>query len=128
MPGGWQGDERSVFTKEGRTALENEAYDYMKTLLHWRSTCDAVKHGKLIQYAPIPEYGDCYVYARIKDDKTVLVVLNGSDKDASMKMERYADVAAGYRSGRDVVTGQTFDITSKLDVPARGTLVLELAK
>lgn len=128
MPGGWAGDERSVFTKEGRTELENEAYDYMKTLLHWRSNCDAVKHGKLIQYAPIPEYGDCYVYARIKDDKTVLVVLNGSDKDASMKMDRYSDVTVDFTKGKDVVTGESFDITSTLDVPARGTLVLELSK
>lgn len=128
MPGGWPGDERSVFTAEGRTALENEAYDYMKTLLNWRKTSEPVKHGTLIQYAPIPEYGDCYVYARIKDDNTVLVVLNGSDKDASMKMARYTDVTSGFTSGKDVVTGQVFDITSTLEVPARGTLVLELAK
>ena len=53
MPGGWQGDERSVFTSEGRTDMENEAWNYMSTILNWRKTSEAVKHGDLIQYAPL---------------------------------------------------------------------------
>lgn len=126
MPGGWQGDERSVFTSEGRTDMENEAWNYMSTILNWRKTSEAVKHGDLIQYAPLREYGDCYVYARIKGDETVLVVLNGSDKAAELEMGRYSDVIRDYAAGTDVVTGQTFSLTEKLPVPARGTYVLEL--
>lgn len=126
MPGGWDGDERNVFTREGRTAEENEAYDYMKKILDWRKTSEAVRHGKLIQYAPLREHGDCYVYARIKDDSTVLVVLNGSDKDADISMDRYSDVIGSFTSGKDVVTGEIVNLTNKLHVPARGTYILEL--
>lgn len=126
MPGGWQGDERSVFTSEGRTDMENEAWNYMSTILNWRKTSEAVKHGDLIQYAPLREYGDCYVYARIKGDETVLVVLNGSDKAAELEMGRYSDVIRDYAAGTDVVTGQTFFLTEKLPVPARGAYILEL--
>ena len=126
MPGGWQGDERSVFTSEGRTDMENEAWNYMSTILNWRKTSEAVKHGDLIQYAPLREYGDCYVYARIKGDETVLVVLNGSDKAAELEMGRYSDVLRDYAAGTDVVTGQTFSLTEKLPVPARGAYILEL--
>lgn len=126
MPGGWQGDERSVFTSEGRTDMENEAWNYMSTILNWRKTSEAVKHGDLIQYAPLREYGDCYVYARIKGDETVLVVLNGSDKAAGLEMGRYSDVIRDYTAGTDVVTGQTFSLTEKLPVPARGAYILEL--
>lgn len=126
MPGGWQGDERSVFTSEGRTDMENEAWNYMSTILNWRKTSEAVKHGDLIQYAPLREYGDCYVYARIKGDETVLVVLNGSDKAAELEMGRYSDVIRDYTAGTDVVTGQTFSLTEKLPVPARGAYILEL--
>ena len=123
MPGGWQGDERSVFTSEGRTDMENEAWNYMSTILNWRKTSEAVKHGDLIQYAPLREYGDCY---RIKGDETVLVVLNGSDKAAELEMGRYSDVIRDYTAGTDVVTGQTFSLTEKLPVPARGAYILEL--
>ena len=126
MPGGWQGDERSVFTSEGRTDMENEAWNYMSTILNWRKTSEAVKHGDLIQYAPLREYGDCYVYARIKGDETVLVVLNGSDKAAELEMGRYSDVIRDYTAGTDVVTGRTFSLTEKLPVPARGAYILEL--
>lgn len=126
MPGGWQGDERSVFTSEGRTDMENEAWNYMSTILNWRKTSEAVKHGDLIQYAPLREYGDCYVYARIKGDETVLVVLNGSDKAAELEMGRYSDVIRDYAAGTDVVTGRTFSMTEKLPVPARGAYILEL--
>ena len=126
MPGGWQGDERSVFTSEGRTDMENEAWNYMSTILNWRKTSEAVKHGDLIQYAPLREYGDCYVYARIKGDETVLVVLNGSDKATELEMGRYSDVIRDYTAGTDVVTGQTFSLTEKLPVPARGAYILEL--
>ncbi|WP_372755636.1 alpha-amylase family glycosyl hydrolase, partial [Labilibaculum sp.] len=36
FPGGWEGDERNAFTVKGRTAKENEAFDYLKKLLNWR--------------------------------------------------------------------------------------------
>ena len=126
MPGGFPGDTRSVFTRSGRTDEENEAYDYMQKLLQWRKTSEAVRHGKLIQYAPLREHGDCYVYARIKDDKTVLVVLNGSDRDADISMSRYSDVIGSYTAGKDVITGQVYNLSNKLHVPARGTYVFDL--
>lgn len=128
MPGGFPGDTRSVFTREGRTAEENEAWDYMRKLLQWRKTAEAVTGGTMIQYAPLHEYGDCYVYARIRGDKTVLVVLNGADKEAELDMSRYSDVTAGFCTGRDVTTGAVFPLADKLRVPARGAYVLDLQK
>ena len=126
MPGGFPGDTRSVFTREGRTAEENEAWDYMQKILQWRKGSKAVAEGKLIQYAPLREHGDCYVYARIKDDETVLVILNGADRDADISMSRYKDVIGDHTAGRDVVTGNVYTLVNKLHVPARGTLILDL--
>ena len=128
MPGGWEGDERSVFTAEGRTPEENEAWNYMSRILNWRKTSKAVKSGGMIQYAPLRDHGDCYVYARIKDDETVLVVLNGSDAHACISMERYSDVMKDFTAGTDVVTGKTYDLTGTLDVPARGAYIFELKR
>lgn len=127
MPGGWKEDTRSVFTKAGRTDRENEAYEYMAKLLNWRKTSEAVKYGKLIQYAPLSNYGNCYVYARIKDDKVVLVILNGSDKETDLAMSRYSDVIGKYTTGTDVITGKVYDLTTTVRVPARGTFVMDLS-
>ena len=75
FPGGWQGDKTDEFSKSGRTDMQNEAWDYMQKLLQWRKNSIAVTQGKLIHYAP---RNGIYVYARIKDNHTVLVILNGT--------------------------------------------------
>ncbi len=33
FPGGWQGDPINAFTSAGRTAPQNDAFDYIKTLV-----------------------------------------------------------------------------------------------
>lgn len=124
FPGGWKDDSVNAFKAEGRTPKQNEAWDYMKKLLHWRIGNKAVTDGNLIHYSPNND--GCYVYARIKDDKTVLVVLNGSNKDQSLRMDRFSDVIGTHTKGIDVVTGQELNLTSSLNVPARGVFVMDL--
>jgi glycosidase len=124
FPGGWNDDSVNAFKAEGRTPKQNEAWDYMKKLLHWRMGNRAVTDGNLIHYSP--NDNGCYVYARNKDDKTVLVVLNGSNKDQLLSMDRYSDVIGSRTKGIDVVTGQELNLTSPLNVPARGVFVMDL--
>jgi glycosidase len=124
FPGGWKEDSVNAFTSEGRNPKQNEAWDYMKKLLHWRIGNKAVTEGNLIHYAP--GNNGCYVYARIKNDKTALLILNGTNKDQLLKMDRYKDVTGSYSKGVDVTTGQEFDITSQILVPARGVFVMDL--
>jgi hypothetical protein len=124
FPGGWATDTIDAFSAEGRSARQNEGWDYMQKLLHWRKKNKAVTEGKLIHYAP--NNNGCYVYARIKDDMTTIVILNGSNKDQMLSMDRYTDVLEAYTKGIDVVTGQELNVTSQINVPARGVFVLDL--
>ncbi len=126
FPGGWEGDPSDAFTSQGRTDLQNQSWDYMKKLLDWRKQSEAVKHGRLVHYAPLSD--GCYVYARIKDDKTVLVMMNGTDKDQSLDMSRFSEVTKDFTRGKDVTTGRTLDISGSVDIPARGTYVLDLER
>jgi glycosidase len=124
FPGGWGGDPVSAFNAAGRTPKQNEAWDYMQKLLHWRIGNKAITEGKLIHYSP--NNNGCYVYARISKDRTALIILNGSNNDQSLSMDRYMDVISSYTRGIDVITGQELDVTSQLNVPARGVFVLDL--
>jgi len=124
FPGGWKEDTVSAFNAEGRTPKQNEAWNFMQKLLHWRIGNKAITEGDLIHYAP--GNNSCYVYARIKDDKTTLVILNGSNNDQLLSMERYRDVISSYTRGVDVITGEELNITSQLNVPARGVFVMDL--
>jgi glycosidase len=61
FPGGWPGDKVNAFTKEGRTSAQNEAFDFLRTLLNWRKDQEVIHHGKLKHF--IPE-NNIYVYFR----------------------------------------------------------------
>lgn len=124
FPGGWPGDTTNAFTREGRSPMQNEAWDYMQKLLHWRKTSVAVTQGKLVHYAP--NRTNVYVYARIKGSHTVLVMLNSALTDETVKMARFTDATTGFTKGHDVITGQTVDIVNSVTIPAKGELILDL--
>lgn len=124
FPGGWKDDAVNAFTASGRNEKQNEAWNYLQKLLQWRKGCAAIHNGQLIHYAPVGT--NCYVYARILGDKTVLVILNGSDKEEVMHMNRYSDVISHFTKGKDVITGQTLDLNGDLAISSRGVYIMEL--
>jgi len=125
FPGGWQDDPVNAFTASGRTPLQNEAFDYLRKLLQWRKTNSAVAGGKLIHYAPDWQT-QCYVYARIKDNSRVLVILNGSDKEQTLLTEKYREVLENAVSGKDVISGKMIDLKKEIHVSAKEVYVIEL--
>ena len=125
FPGGWRGDSLNAFTSAGRTALQNEAYDYLQKLLLWRKTNPAVAHGKLIHYAPDGQT-ECYVYARISNDNKVLVILNASNKNQALSPEKYREVIGDSGSGKEIISGKTIDLKKEINVSAKGVCIIEL--
>ena len=125
VPGGWQGDKTDEFTKAGRSERQNEAWDYLQRLLQWRKNSVAITQGKLIHYAP---RNGVYVYGRIKDKQTVMVILNGSKTDQVVEMNRFTDIIKDFAQGRDVISSQVIDLNGKITVPAKGEYILELGK
>lgn len=127
FPGGWSGDPVDAFTRAGRSALQNEAWEYMQKLLQWRKQNDAITKGKLIHYAPTWDK-ECYVYARISDNNRVLVILNGSDEEKQLDTYTYRDVIENYSSGKDVVSGKQISFEKEITISPRGVLILEMIK
>ncbi|MBR1407159.1 MAG: cyclomaltodextrinase N-terminal domain-containing protein [Bacteroidales bacterium] len=127
FPGGWKEDKVSAFTKEGRTAFQNECWDFASKLLNWRRTSKPVTEGKLIHYTP-DNQTKCYVYARTDGKNTVLVMLNGSDTVRPVDMARFSEVIKDYTKGKDAVTDEIVDVTKPVLMPARGVYVLDLSK
>ena len=125
FPGGWREDAVSAFTREGRTAFQNECWDFASKLLNWRRTSKPVTEGKLIHYTP-DNQTKCYVYARTDGVNTVLVMLNGSDAERRVDMARFSEVIKDYTKGKDAVTGEIVDITKPVLMPARGVHILDL--
>ncbi len=112
MPGGFPGDTVSVFNAESRTPLQREAYDYLSKLLHWRSTSEAVAHGKMKHFMPT---NGVYLYKRYIDnapEKDVIVVMNGTDGTLQTDMSRYKEVIVPNAKYKDIITGEIVELLS----------------
>ena len=122
FPGGFPGDTKNCFTREGRTQAENAMFDWLSRLLHWRQGNDVIIKGKQTQFIP---FNGIYVIARQYQGKTVLTILNGNRKQADMQLDRYAEVIGNTTAAKEVITGRTVKLDKKLSLKSRQTLILE---
>jgi glycosidase len=124
FPGGWPGDTVNKFVASGRTAEEQEAFNFVRTLARYRLGSSALTTGRLMQYTPAE---GVYVYFRYDDHQTVMVAANTSDRDQSPDMSRFTERTHGFAAGRDVMTGATVPLSS-LKLGSHKVVVLELTR
>jgi glycosidase len=122
FPGGWSVDKRNAFCSKGRKASENEVFQYLKTLLHYRKNNTVLQNGKMKQF--IPENG-CYVTFRYNSEKTVMVIANNNDQDMQLDTKRYDEMFKNKTQGVEVLNGQFYPLNS-LALKAKSVLILEL--
>lgn len=127
FPGGWPGDERNLFLKEERTAEESEVFEYVRRILNWRKSAEAIHHGKLKHFKPINE--EVYVYFRYTQNESVMVIINNSDSAyADFDLKHFKESTEGYRTGVDIVTGKEYDQLDKLELSPNTAYVIDLKK
>ncbi len=133
FPGGFPGDTQNAFTREGRTKAQQQMFGWLSRLLHWRQGSLAVTRGTMKQFIP---YNGVYVIARQYEDRAldapnhvvqmnVLTVLNGTGKEATMSVKRYAEVIGSTTRAKDILTGRYYDLSKDLQLKPRQSLVLE---
>ncbi|MEO8239711.1 MAG: glycoside hydrolase family 13 protein [Flavobacterium sp.] len=123
FPGGWNGDKNNAFTVAGRTAEQTKYFDFTSKLFNWRKSNEAVHSGKMTHY--IPE-NNTYVYFRYTDSKMVMVVFNNNAKEQTIKTNRFRENIKNFTSGKDILTGKTFDLASEIILEPKSALILEL--
>lgn len=123
FPGGFPGDAVNAFTADGRTAMQNEAHDFLAKLLNWRKGNDAVRFGTLKHF--IPQDG-VYVYQRKSaDGKDVVVILNGNDRSATMNMAQVAEALPLGAVRRDMLSEKLVTVSEAMTFTPRQILILE---
>jgi len=126
FPGGWTGDERNAFTKEGRTKAENEAFNYIQKLLNWRKSHISIFEGKTKQFIPD---GNTYVYFRYNDKSSVMVAFNNSKNELkALDAGRIKECLKDYKFAVNVITGETVHYLDAFTLPPKSVLILELRK
>lgn len=122
MPGGWAGDATDAFSAEGRTPLQQEAWDFMSRLAQWRRGNDVIAQGSLIHF--MPENG-LYVYQRAYDGKKVTVMMNGTSEELEIDMSQYAEIITPGEVMHDVISDEQVEITPTMSFSPRAICVLE---
>lgn len=120
--GGWTDDIRNCFTTEGRTKVENEMFNWLSHLLHWRQGNKVITKGNQTQFIP---YKGVYVLARRYEGRTVFTVLNGLRSTTTLSVARYAEVIGMHQTATDVITGRTIDLSRDVMLSPREALILE---
>lgn len=123
FPGGWKEDSRNAFTAEGRTDVENDIFNYTRTLLRFRKDATALHTGKMKQFIP---YDGIYLFARYNDNQTVLIITNNNNQEKSVNLERYKEVIGTYTKAIEVTTGKEYSLSEAIQVPGKSCFVLDL--
>lgn len=120
FPGGWTGDKTNCFTREGRTKLQNEAFDYTRKLLNWRKGNEAVGKGTLKHFSIA---NGTYVYERKYGNQSAIIIMNGTDKPQELDLTPYKEILPKAQA-TDVLSGKTINLKGKLSLKQRESLLL----
>jgi glycosidase len=123
FPGGWDGDAANKFTMEGRSKKENKIFNYIRTLANYRKNSPALTKGKFVQYLPVD---GVYVYFRYTEQQKVMCIMNTNAESAKLNLSRFQDHIGKSSIGKNVVSGQSINISGSIELQPYTNLVIEL--
>jgi glycosidase len=122
--GGWPGDPVNKFLASGRTEKENDAFNYVSKLAHFRQTSSAITGGGLMQYVPA---NGVYVYFRYDPKQTIMVISNTGTSSMKMDWDRFSERVNGFTKMRNVITSEVVPM-SGFEIKPRESFVFALVK
>jgi neopullulanase len=125
FPGGFPGDKRNAFTREGRTRDERELFDYVRRLVHLHTELPQLKRGELINLYVATQQ---YAYARKLNNSSVVIAINNDTKATTID---FAVRQAGLANGAELLdrlgtfgSVRVNDGRLSLNLPARSASLL----
>ncbi len=123
FPGGWPGDKVNAFTGISLNNKELEAQNFIRKLLNWRKENIAITMGNMIHY---PVKNGIYVYFRSYNEALVMVIINNNKRSKRIDPNRFNEVIAEKKQGINILDNKVYDLTTKINLPGKGALILEV--
>jgi glycosidase len=125
FPGGFPGDSRDAFTKQGRTAEEQRVFEHFRLLGKLRKELEPLRRGKLVNLLVTDHQ---YAYARATSREAVVVALNNAAGESQLEINLTPLEPGGGTSFTDrlgVISEVRVDSGKlKLRLPARSAVIL----
>jgi len=84
FPGGFPGDKRNAFSKEGRTREEEDLFEFIRKLTRLHTELEPLKRGALVNLYVSDQQ---YAYARKTKGASVVVFINNDKEAAEIEFE-----------------------------------------
>lgn len=120
LPGGWAGDQKSVFDKRGLTPTEREMLDFTRRMLRWRREEPLASSGTLRHYSPRE---GVYCYTRTLGERSLMVLLNGTSTTKEIPLGDLPIISNGTPL-LEVISNRTVASESRLALPPHDVLLL----
>lgn len=117
MPGGWIGDTKNAFTKQGLTPKEIEAQSFLKQLLNLRKRTPALQSGRLIHFAP---EGGVYVYFRIDANEKYMIMLSKRDGPVTLNANQFKEILGTSPVYRNALTHEIEPADQAMNIAKNG--------
>ena len=98
---------------------------YLKKLLNYRKTSEAIHNGKTVHFAP--DLG-VYVLFRIKNDEIVTIILNKNEEAVSLDLNRFEEIGLLGKTVKNIISGEKFVWKTSLKLDSKGVLLLTTKK
>lgn len=82
FPGGFPGDAHNAFTKEGRTAEQQEVFEHVRRLARVRAELEPLRRGRLVNLYIADQQ---YAYARTTPRSSVVIIINNDTSPATFE-------------------------------------------
>lgn len=122
VPGGWPGDKVDHFKQAGRDEIQNEAFDFLSKLLHWRRGNEMIARGGMKHY--VLQKG-VYAYERYLGEKRMLVFMNGTSNNVEINLGQYSESIMNKREWTDFISGRNISLEETLTLSPKEILILE---
>jgi len=123
FPGGWAGDKIDAFNGIRLSGEQREAQNFMRDLLNWRKSSSAIGKGSLVHY---PVKNGVYVYFRLYENDLVMVMMNNNKRSIRIDPGHFNEVLAEKNQGISVLENKVYDLTTKINLPGKTALILEI--
>jgi glycosidase len=125
FPGGFPNDRRNAFTKNGRTAEEQDLFEHVRKMNRLHAELEPLRRGALVNLHVAPQQ---YAYARVTLRESVVVAINNDTKPSTIEF----DVTRAGIEGDATLTvhlgtasrGSVQNGTLKVTLPARSATIL----
>ena len=122
FPGGWKGDPRNAFTAEGRTAEQNEFFEFSKQIFNWRKSKSVIHTGKTMQFVP---ENNVYVYFRYDTDDQVMIVINNNPQAQTLDLKRFEEMIKTAKAGTDMISNKSIKLDKALTIDGKTSMIIE---